>query len=364
MRRTLLALSTGLAAACGWSPPCPTVSYTAGSIRSVTVTVAESLFADPVLGGRAGVCVRLDGIASYEEVDQPDAEVALAERVAADPRVVAVVGQSGSRGSLAAAPVYARAGIPQIVPTATSHLLRTAGPWTFVLVPPESAEANYLAAALDSLRVRRVTLFYSGEPYGEGLNAAMTTALAARHLTVADQVRLGDDADVGTLSEASLRGHPTDAVLLLTGYDQAGTVAKAVVATHPRVRLIAADGANYPTGLRRVGGAAAESLDVVSLWRPDTTAPVTRRFLALFRRIAGRDPTPSEALGVDAMLYARAAIMAVGPSRAAVRGWLAGPGGASPPSGAVSPYTLQNGHPPAYGLVRIGPPPLMAPGAK
>lgn len=353
-----------LAAACGWTPPCPTISYTAGSVHSVAVQVAESLLADPVLGPRTGVCLRLDGIASYEEVDQPDAEVALAERVAADPKVVAVVGQSGSRGSLAAAPVYARAGIPQIVPTATSSLLRVAGPWTFVLVPPESAEAEYLAAALDSLRARRVTLFYSGEPYGEGMNAAVASALGARHIAVADEVRLGDDADVGTLSEASLRRHPADAILLLTGYDQAGAVTKAVVASHPRLRLIAADGAFYANGLRHVAGAAAESLYLVSVWRPDTTNAVTRRFVALFRQIAGRDPTPSEALGVDAMLYARAAIAAVGPSRAAVRGWLAGPGGAVPPAGGISRHTLHDGAPTGYALVRLGPPPPRPRGAK
>ena len=345
-----------LAAACGWTPPCPTISYTAGSIHSLTVQVAESLLADPVLGPRTGVCLRLDGIASYEEVDQPDAEVALAERVAADQTVITVVGQSGSRGSLAAAPVYARAGIPQIVPTATNRLLRVAGPWTFVLVPPESAEANFIAAALDSMRARRVSVFYSGEPYGEGMNAAVTSALTARHIAVVDEVRLGDDADVGTLSEASLRAHPTEAILLLTGYDQAGAVAKAVVASHPRLRLIAADGAFYGNGLRHVAGAAAESLYLVSVWRPDTTDAVTRRFVTLFRQVAGRDPTPSEALGVDAMLYARAAIAAVGPSRTAVRAWLAGPGGTVPPPGGISRQTLHDGAPANYSLVRLGPP--------
>lgn len=351
------ALLTG----CGWSPPCPTVSYTAGSVHSLTVAVAESLLVDSAARGRGAVCFRLDGLTSYEELDQPDAEVALAERVAADPSVIAVVGQSGSRGSLAAAPVYARAGIPQIVPTATNGQLRVAGPWTFVLVPPESAQAQFLAAALDSLRLQRVTLIYSGESYGEGLNAAMVPALLARRLRLVDEVRLGEDADIATLTEASVRRHPTDAIVVLGYYNEAATVANTVIPMRQGIRLFAADGAFYPAGLRRVAGAAAESLSIVSVWQPDTTAPATRRFITRFREVAGRDPTPSEALGVDALLLARAAILASGPRRAAVRAWLAGPGGSVPPAGSISGNTLHDGPTPHFGLVRIGPASVSAP---
>ena len=359
MRRVALA-GAALVGACGWSPPCPTVAYTAGSAHSLTVAVAESLLADPSAPARGAVCLRLDGLASYEQIDEPAAEVALAERVAADPSVIAVVGQSGSRGSLAAAPVYARAGIPQIVPTATSSQLRVAGPWTFMLAPPESVQAAFIVAALDSLKARRVSLFYSGESYGEGLKDAILPALAARHLAVVDQVRLGDDADVATLTEASLHRHRTDAIVILGYYTEAGTVASVAERARPGLPLIAGDGALYPGGLRRVAGAAAESLDIVSFWQPDTTDPATRKFLARFRAIAGRDPTPSEALGVDALLFARAAILAAGPSRSAVREWLAGPGGSLRPPDAISGNTLHDGPIPRLAFVRIGPPPVSA----
>ncbi|HET7042596.1 MAG TPA: ABC transporter substrate-binding protein [Gemmatimonadales bacterium] len=354
MRRLLAGAACALAG-CGWSPPCPTVAYTAGSVHSLTVAVAESLLTDEGGPRRGSVCFRLDGLASYEQVDQPDAEVALAERIAADRSVVAVVGQSGSTGSLAAAPVYARAGIPQIVPTATTTLLRVAGPWTFVLAPPESTQARFLAAALDSLRASRVTLVYAGESYGEGLEAAMRPALSARGLRLVDEVRLGDDADVATLTEASLHTHPTDAMVILGYYTEAAQVAKVVVARAPRVRLLAADGAYYPTGLRRVGGAAAESLAIVSFWRPDPHDAVDEHFVARFRQLAGRDPTPSEALGVDALLFARAAILARGPDRSGVRAWLAGPGGATPPPGHISDNTLHDGRSSRLALLRIGP---------
>lgn len=368
MRRpalTSLSLSACLAllgtGSCNWMNPCPTVAYAAGSIHSVTVAVAESVLATPHVTGPLAACFRLTPQPTYEMIDQPDAEVALAEKLVADPAIVAVVGHTRSRGSLAAAPVYAHAGMPQIVPGATSAELRGVGPWTFVLSPTDSAEAAYLASAVDSLKARRVILFYSGEPYGEGLAAAIRPDLARRHIAVDEEVRIGGGADVPTLVEAALRGHPAEVLLLLVDYGQAAAIARTVVPIAPRARMIAADGSDYPAGLRHIAGAAAESLWVVTLWRPDTTDESTRRFFARFRQVAGRDPTSQEALGFDALLYARAAITAVGPNRRAIRAWLSGPGGATPPAGHVTTATLHDGPPAAFGMERIGPPTATSP---
>ncbi|MBW8771770.1 MAG: amino acid ABC transporter substrate-binding protein [Gemmatimonadetes bacterium] len=346
---------------CNWMNPCPTVAYAAGSTHSVTVAVAESVLATPHLAGPLVACYRLTPQPTYEMIDQPDAEVALAERLVADPAIVAVVGHTRSRGSLAAAPVYARAGMPQIVPGATSGELRGVGPWTFVLSPTDSAEAAFLAAAADSRKARRVTLFYSAEPYGEGLAAAIRPDLARRHIQLLDEVRLGAGADIPTLVYASLRVHPSEAFILLVDYSQAAAIARTVVPIAPRTRMIAADGSDYPAGLRHIAGAAAESLWIVTLWRPDTADAATQRFFTRFRQVAGRDPTSQEALGFNALLYARAAITAVGPDRRAIRAWLAGPGGATLPTGHVTTITLHDGPPATFGMERIGPAPVTSP---
>ncbi len=340
-------------AGCGSRGTCPTIAFAAGSFRSVATVVAESLKVES--GSATRACFRLTAQPTAEMIDQPDAEVALAERLAADRSVVAVVGHLRSRGSLAAAPVYGRAGVPQIVPASTSRLLRMAGPWTFVLAPTDSAQAEFIARGVDSIGARRVLLFYSGEPYGESMAQSIRPALAARGITVTDEVPLGMGTDVATLAEAAVRRRPVDAVVMLVDVEQAGVIARTIVPIRPGIPLLSADGAMYPPGLRVSGGAAAESLWIVSLWRPDTTQATVRRFVERFRVLAGRDPTPTEALGEDAMLFALAAIEAVGPDRAAVRSWLAGPGGSVAPPGHVTEATLHGGPPPTFYFTRIGP---------
>lgn len=342
-------------AGCTGEERCPTIAFAAGTLHSVSTAVAESLTpTDPTL---RRVCHRLTTQRNYEQIDQPDAEIALAERLAADRSVVAVVGHLRSRGSLAAAPVYGRAGVPQIVPASTSRLLRSIGPWTFVLAPTDSAQAVFLAASADSIRARRALLFYSGEPYGEGLVETLRPELVRRGIMIVDEVRLGMGTDVATLAEAAIRRRPVDVVLLLVDVSQAAAIVRTIVPIRPRVPIIAADGADYPTGLRYYGGAPAESLWIVSLWRPDTTDAAVRRFVTTFRQVAGRDPTATEALGEDAMLFAEAAVRAVGHDRSAIRAWLAGPGGAVSPEGHVTTATLHGGPPPRFYLTRIGPPP-------
>jgi branched-chain amino acid transport system substrate-binding protein len=333
------------------------VAYAAGGAHSVTVAVTESLRTRAAAGRALPFCTRNSSHPTYDAVDRADDEVALAERLAADRTVIAVVGHLRSRGSLAAAPVYRRVGIAQIVPTGTSHQLRVAGPWTFVLAPSDSAQAEFLVAAVAEGGARRVLLFYSGEEYGEGMAVSLRRALRARRLQLVHEVRLGADSDAPVLAEAAARRRDVDAAIILSDFRQTGRIAKVLVALRPMMPLYASDGAMYAQGLREMAGAAAESLRIVSFWAPDTTKVATREYLATYRTLTGRDPTPSEALGHDALLYAHAAALAVGPDRAGIRSWLAGPGGATPPVGAVTAATLHQRGAYPFTLARIGPPP-------
>src|SRR6185436_19152449 len=67
-------------------------------------------------------------------------ETAQAERFAAIPGLVAVVGHGGSRDALRGAAVYNREHVPHVVPTATTRRLALSGPWTFAMAPNDSIE--------------------------------------------------------------------------------------------------------------------------------------------------------------------------------------------------------------------------------
>jgi branched-chain amino acid transport system substrate-binding protein len=100
--------------------------------------------------------------------------LAAAESLVRDPRVLAVIGHSNSAASLAASQVYNSAGVVQIAPSSTAPVYDEAGPYSFRMVPSDTAQARFIADALrDWSRAQRVALVYVNDDYGRGLRAAL-----------------------------------------------------------------------------------------------------------------------------------------------------------------------------------------------
>lgn len=255
-----------------------------------------------------------------------------AELFANDPGVVAVVGHSGSRDALLGASTYNAAGVPQVVPTATSRRLARMGPWTFMMVPDDSAEGDYLAAwTLDTARATRVAVMYVGDEYGIGLRDGVRFGLTARGTPPVDEVMVPAQGCTPTPARVSAfeaivramlaRARP-DAIVVATGVASAWCVVRYVHAHDPGVWIISADGGEI--GARVPAGLSFDTSRVRGVgYRIDAADSLVADFLRRFERIVGRPPTAGEALQFDAFLLVRHAIDEVGANRAAVRDYLA-----------------------------------------
>ena len=264
--------------------------------------------------------------------ETPGAEVRRAEALAAMPGVVAVVGHGGSRGSLAAAPIYNAAGIPHVAPTSTSRRLTDIGEWTFVLAPDDSVEGEFIASFANAeLGARSVTIFSVTDEYGSGLRDGVARALARRNIRIVDQVTYELDSDLELLVRATLaRGRP-DAVVIAGRSGDASRLNALLGRYAPGVRVVAGDGA-----LILPMSAESDSMYVVAFWLPDPANPLSRRFVAEYQRVSGRVPGSGEALTHDALMVVAAGIGEVGPDRAALREWLASLGRTRPPYRGVT----------------------------
>jgi branched-chain amino acid transport system substrate-binding protein len=255
--------------------------------------------------------------------ERADDEVERAERLVQQSGLFGVVGHQGSRGSLAAAPVYNRAEVVQLVPTATSRLLRNAGPWTFTLAANDSLEGAVLGQfATEYLGARRVTLFYVPDEYGRGLRAGVLRELRRRDVEVADNVPVAGEADLETLLTSSLARAPTDLILSLCPSHQTGLLARIALAVRPGLRVLAGDAAVSLPELTDAAGKAGDSIYVASFWLPPGDSEMARAWSARFQAAAGRSPTAGDALTYDAIMLLATAARSVGPSRTSVRAFL------------------------------------------
>jgi branched-chain amino acid transport system substrate-binding protein len=287
--------------------------------------------------------------------DPADIEVARATHIAKTPGLAAVVGHGSSRGSLAAAPVYHDARIPQIVPTGTSRLLEQAGPWTFALAPNDSVEGAFIAEYVaGALAARTVTIFFVNDEYGVGLRDGVLAGLHARGVVVIDEVSVDPRSDFSVVVEASIRRGVPDVVVSAARWVETGAIARLFHARMPGTPVVAGDGALLMPDLAREVGDAASSLVVVSFWLPDAPDSLGHAFAERFRRVIGREPVGTHAMTHDAIMLAATAIREVGSNPDAVRQYLASLGIArSPYRGVTGPIAFTPGRRTNFVMTRL-----------
>jgi branched-chain amino acid transport system substrate-binding protein len=316
--------------------------------------------------GRAAVAVARDELAGWSTPirvtfdsavagDPADVEVARAHQVIETPGLVSVVGHGNSRGSLAAAPVYNEAGIPQVVPTSTSRRLAAAGPWTFTLAPNDSVEGAFIGDFVAGpLKAGSVTIYYINDEYGEGLRDGVRARLAQRNVALVDQVSVDARSDFPTLVEASLRRGVPDVVVVAGRWVETGAVARLMRARFPAIRVVAGDGALLMPDLAREVGDAAPAVYVASFWLADSPDSASRGFVERFRRVNGREPLGTMAMTHDAIMVLAAAVREVGPRPPAIRRYLESLGRERPPYlGITGPITFQPGRTGNFVMARL-----------
>lgn len=255
--------------------------------------------------------------------------------------LVGVVGHRDSRSTLVVGPLYRDAGIPLVVPNATSRAIAGLGPRVFRLVPDDAEEGAFLArVAAEGLGARSVTVFHVGDEYGVGIRDGVVAAAVEAGIRVLDVVeyglsRLECPGDFQPFVDASLlRGTP-DVVVLGGRNPDAACVARLFLERRPGLRFLAGDGVDQnPDFIGRAGEAARV------LWVAKFSAPGDRPELDAFheryRTVTGAEPDPGAALRWDGVLLLVEAIRSVGADRGRVAAWLAGLGRERPPFQGVT----------------------------
>jgi len=302
----------------------PVVEMAMHDVRSLT----------PERGQDIRVVVDTESSAGAERVDN---EANRAERLVQTPGLFALVGHLGSRGSLAAAPVYNRAEVVQLVPTATTHLLHEVGPWTFTLAPSDSVEGSALGRfAAEYLRARRVALFYVPDEYGMGLRVAAMRKLRENGVRVVDNVPVVGEAVLDVLLRSSLQRLPPDLILSLCPAGQTGKIARIAEQLQPGVRILAGDAASSLSQMNQEAGKASDSIYVATFWIPPGSTETGRKFTERFQAMTGHTPEAGDALVYDAIMLLATAASNVGTRREMIRQYLEALGTSRPPYQGVT----------------------------
>jgi branched-chain amino acid transport system substrate-binding protein len=281
-------------------------------------------------GGVNGRRLRLVRVDDKESVDEGRI---VAQRLSADPEVVAVIGHLQSYVSVPAAAIYDLGGLVMLSPAATDPELTAQGyKRVFRATFTDKTVGRRMAEFAGGRGHRRVAIYYIRNIYGRGLaNAFEERANDLGMSVVARQSYDQSEQASERTFEATLRewgALDLDAIFLAGEVPSAATFVAAARRQGITAPIIGGDALNSPA-LLSVAGEAAEGTIVASVFHPDEPRPAVQRFTEAFRKRFGAAPDAGSALGYDAVrLLAHAMTQAkstvpdeVARSLHAVRGW-------------------------------------------
>ncbi len=315
------------------------------SVRAASTKVAKLGVSAPLTGNmaqygvdiRRGVELAVEGLNSSHSIPgvtftieiqdsegDPEQAANVAQKFAAEGDVLAVIGDFSSTACLAAAPIYQKAGIIMMTPTASAPDITKTGDYIFRDTPIASTEVNATVDwGVKDLGLMRAAAICRNDDYGRSygpLFSARSEADGAKMLSV--QYFNPGDSDLKPLI-TGMRALKPDVVFLALFYVEAALLFQQSrdMAFHPTFM----SGAGlFSQELVKLAGSSANGLLLVSAYYPGANRPEVTDFVTAYRTKFGSEPSKFAAQSYDAInLIAEAAKRAGSTTPAEVRDALA-----------------------------------------
>lgn len=238
----------------------------------------------------------------------------VAQKLADDPSVAAVIGHLHSYVTVPAASIYETAGMVLLAPASTDPELTAKGySRTFRLIPTDQQTGREMAEYASQQGFRRVAIYYVRNGYGRALANAFEERAAAAGLTVVARASYAPEAqgDGRTFAPtlAEWKDTSLDAIFLAGQVPQAGYLVAEARRQGIAVPILG-DDAMSSRALMQAGAGAVEGTVVPTPFDPGEPRLEVRRFTATFHRRYGTNPDAGAALGYDAVQVLAAAMRA------------------------------------------------------
>ena len=259
--------------------------------------------------------------------DDNDPEIAkkIANQLAQDRNILAVVGHYASDVTLASAPIYEAEKLVAISPISTSIKLSNFSSYLFRTVPSDYIAGRALAEYMRSnLQQKKVAIFYNSQSnYSESLKSEFATAVSLGGAEVTDTFDLSDaNFNAGDrFSEAVARG--AEVIMLAANTGTLDKALQVVQVNDNRLSLLGGDDVYTPKTLQ-VAGEAAAGMVLAIPWHIESNPDSD--FASTARQLWGGDVNWRTATAYDAVQAIIAAISySPQPTRISIQQQLADP---------------------------------------
>ncbi len=287
-----------------------TLGSLTGSEASFGTVVRDGIqFAVDEVNAAGGVKGRKVELRSYDTQGKIEESVAAAKRLLTQDKVVLILGDVTSSGSLAIADAVQAARVPMVTPSSTHPDVTKKGDFIFRTCFIDPFQGGAMARfARENLKLDRVAVLHDSKNASSlGLSDTFTAAFKKLGGTVvAVESYSKGDTDYRASLLAVKQAKP-QAVYLPGFYSEVGIIARQARELGLTQPLLGSDGWDSAR-LFELAGGALEGSSFSSHYAMDNPAPELRRFASAFQARHGRQPEAASALGYDAARVALAAI--------------------------------------------------------
>src|SRR5688500_6285742 len=253
----------------------------------------------------------------------PKQSVVVAEKFVNDKRIVAEIGDFSSPASMAASPIYERAGLVQFGFTNSHPDFTKGGNYMFSTAPNQTADAPFLANfAVNEIGKKKLVLLHQNTDWGKttaDLFEAKAKELGAQ--IVYRDAYLPDEKDFKTIITKARDANP-DGLALMSYYTDAALIAQQARAQGLTADIIA-NGATYSPKFIELGGEAVEGAATTSTWFSGNPRPDVQSFVKKYKERYNEDPNSFAGNAYDAIMILSHVIENVGTDRKAIRDGMA-----------------------------------------
>ena len=239
----------------------------------------------------------------FEDDAGKDAEASLvAERIANNLQILAVVGHFNSSCSLAGKPIYQRAGIVELSPGSTNVTVCEGSDWTFRNLYRDDFQGKFIAHYIKKIltELQSVAVFFDNDDYGRGLrNAFVAEAKKIGLNLVASEAYDRDNTDFKA-QLTSIKAKNPDAIFISGLYSEAGLIVKQARETGITAQFFGADGVDSPDFLT-IAGPSAEGTYLTTPFTFGAADAKAQQMATNFETLHGVAPDTWAALTYDAV---------------------------------------------------------------
>jgi branched-chain amino acid transport system substrate-binding protein len=286
--------------------------------RSVEMGIEE-------INAKGGVLGRKFVLSVGDSKGDPKESATLAQKWTSDSSILAQIGDFTSTCCMASQPIYNRAGMIQLSPTASHTKFAPGSKWSFSIVGTQAYEQPVMAAlAVDRLKLKTMAVLYINNDWGVDTQKFFKENYEKRGgRIVATESFFQGEKDFNAVLTKLKQAKP-DALFLATMYNDAALVSQQREKMGWKLPVLGPSSL-YSTQLVQLGGSSVNGLYTdVSFFAKDPD-PRIKAYVTSFQQKYGAIPNFHAALAYDSIYILAEAIKRAGSvDRNAVRNALAG----------------------------------------